>query len=96
MGQRGQFVMEKGGVRLGGADLRERDGALIRDSDNGHVGHPACSQHGQASLIILPSPGEASDSFSQQPGQGVTGRRMDLASEMNLFAMPGLEHILEG
>lgn len=53
-------------------------------------------QHQQASLIILPSPEEISKSFSQQSGQGATSNLMDLASEVNLFSMPGLEHILEG
>lgn len=53
-------------------------------------------QRWQASLIILPSLEEPPKVFSQESGQGATSDLMDLASEMNQFSMPGLEHILEG
>lgn len=53
-------------------------------------------RHQQASLTIQPGPEEISASFSQQSGQGATSNVMELASEVNLFSMPGLEHILEG
>lgn len=57
---------------------------------------PRPSRHWQASLIILPSLDEVLESFSKQPGQGATVNVLGWAGKMNLFTMPGIEHVLGG
>lgn len=75
-----------------GSRFEGRNGALIRDGN--HVCYPAGSP-ALAGITDQSVERRLSLSIFVPSGQGATRNQLNLAGGMNLFSMPGLEHILE-
>ena len=87
-------MIGEGRVIAWGSRFEGRDRALIRDGNPQHVCYPAGSPALAGITKQSVEPGLSLSIFVPS-GQGATRNPLNLAGGMNLFSMPGLEHILE-